>query len=82
MILKKYPVCDFQFVLKTYFMSREQCYLRLKKGPEVINSDRINGGIPRKYPNNIIGFRLELNDFALGLTTFHEMSPRTHHSNF
>lgn len=61
-------------------MSREQCYLRLKAGPEVI-SDRINGGIPRKYPNKIIGFRLELNDFALGLTTFHEMSSRTHHSN-
>lgn len=81
MILKKYPVCDFQFVLKTYFMSREQCYLRLKAGPEVI-SDRINGGIPREYPNKIIGFRLELNDFALGVTTFHEMSSRTHHSNF
>ena len=80
MILKKYPVCDFQFVLKTYFMKREQCYLRLKEGLEVI-SDRINGGIPRKYPNKIIGFRLELNDFALGLTTFHEMSSRTHHSN-
>ena len=80
MILKKYPVCDFQFVLKTYFMSREQCYLRLKAGPEVI-SDRINGGIPREYPNKIIGFRLELNDFALGVTTFHEMSSRTHHSN-
>ena len=80
MILKKYPVCDFQFVLKTYFMSREQCCLRLKAGPEVI-SDRINGGIPRKYLNKIIGFRLELNDFALGLTTFHEMSSRTHHSN-
>ena len=62
-------------------MSREQCCLRLKAGPEVI-SDRINGWIPRKYPNKIIGFRLELNDFTLGLTTFHEMSSRTHHSNF
>ena len=61
-------------------MSREQCYLRLKEGLEVI-SDRINEAIPRKYPNKIIGFRLELNDFVLGLMTFHEMSFRTHHSN-
>ena len=38
-----------------FYVEREQCYLRLKAGPEVI-SDGINGGIPRKYPNKIIVF--------------------------